>query len=112
MERRMMVKIDEWFRLETFVTALQAIDIQGLDREETAARAAMEVGRWHPVYGDPRDTTHGAGDDRPLPHELKDRVNVYVQRQIQIDLAAFRQRLAGSSSFNALLRHEIREGNL
>ena len=44
----------------------------GEDKNEAAAH----VRKIHPMYGDPDDTRHTAGDDRPLPYELKDRVNI------------------------------------
>ena len=46
---------------------------QGFDPDE----ATRKVRQMFPMYGDPLDTTHTFGDDRPLPHEVRGRVDEY-----------------------------------
>jgi len=104
LERRMMVAIDDLFRGEMYLSLWEQLG----DHEAAAA----QVRKWHPMFGDPRDTSNTDGDDRPLHLELKDRVNTYTQRQFQIDPERFRRRISGFSTFNALVRHEVRVGNL
>jgi hypothetical protein len=43
--------------------------------------AAKEVKKYFPIFGDPDDTSTSSGDDRPLPCELKDRINIYIQKK-------------------------------
>jgi hypothetical protein len=74
--------------------------------------AAATVRKAHPIYGNPKDTSHTTGDDRPLPIELKDRVNSYIMKRMRGDHKKYKRDIETSSSFNALVRKEIRAGNL
>ena len=62
--------------------------------------------------GNPDDTAHTTKDDRPLPYELKDRINIYVEKRRQSDPNKFRKEIEQSSTFNALVRKEIKKGNI
>ena len=104
LERRLMLKDDENSRLAAFMHHLD----QGVSQE----KAAIEVRRFHPIYGDPSDTSKSSGDDRPLPYELKDRINRYIEMRNQQGADFFKADLEASSSFNALVRGEIKTGNL
>ena len=104
LERRLMLKDDENSRLAAFMHHLD----QGVSQE----KAAVEVRRFHPIYGDPSDTSKSSGDDRPLPYELKDRINRYIEMRNQQGADFFKADLEASSSFNALVRGEIKNGNL
>ncbi len=44
-------------------------------------QAIAMVCKIHPVYGNPNDNSQSSGDDRPLPYELKDRINIYIQKR-------------------------------
>jgi len=81
LERRIMLQVDELTRLAVFSKQREA----GLSSEE----AARDVRKIFPTFGDPDDTRHTSGDDRPLPHELKDRINTYIQRRAQADKSSF-----------------------
>ncbi len=106
LERRLMLKEDddENSRIALFMHHLD----QGHSQEE----AAVRVKKFHPMYGDPNDTSKSSGDDRPLPFELKDRINRYIETRSQQGADSFKADLEASSSFNALVRREIRKGNL
>ncbi|MBX4206600.1 hypothetical protein KW784_02335, partial [Candidatus Parcubacteria bacterium] len=69
------------------------------------------VAKHHPVFGNPEDISHGQGDDRPLPEELKDRINIYVEKQ-GLGNSEFKKKIDSTSTFNALVRQEIRNGNI
>jgi len=73
LERRMMLKIDDISRMALF--------IKEKEQGRTAEEAAAKVRKYFPMFGNPDDATHSSGDDRPLPYELKDRVNTWIQRQ-------------------------------
>jgi len=105
-------------------------DKEGLDPKQ----ATQKVNKVMPLYGDPRDTTHFSGDDRPLPYELMERVNVYLEknthRPADLETAAPQgsdeifDRLGDKinksvvnairkcSSFNAFVRAELQAGRL
>lgn len=105
LDRKMMTKVDEMSRFALFLKLRQE---DGLCEEE----AARQVKKYFPIFGDPDDTSTSSGDDRPLPFELKDRINLYIQERSQRDLAKYKENMTQSSSFNALIRKEIKAGNV
>jgi len=105
LDRKMMIKVDDINKLTLF-TKLREQD--GLSEEE----AAREVKKYFPIFGDPNDTSTSHGDDRPLLFELKDRINVYIQKRSQTDPAKYKKEISESSSFNALIRKEVKAGNV
>lgn len=102
-ERMMMLKIDEFHRLALF--------IKEKEDGKTDDEADATVRKHHPIYGDLNDETHGSGDNRPLPLELKDRINIYIEKQ-GVGNPDFKKQIDSFSTLNALIRKEIREGNL
>lgn len=99
LSRRMMIWSESCFRYAAFLGYLD----EGLSAEEAAKR----VHNLFPTYGDPDDTTKLSGEDRPLPYELKDRVNVFKERMGALYIAAQVQRF---SSYNAFVRWAIAQG--
>ena len=79
-----------------------------MDDKEVARRIRQSEAH----YGDPEDTEHTTDDDRPLPYELMNRVNSYVERRMSTDPEKFLLEIHGRSTFNAMVRREIRDGNL
>jgi len=63
----------------------------------------------YPMYGDPSDTRHTCGDDRPLPHELRSRVDRYHEKW---GAAIIEKRSSGYTTYNAFVRAEIKHGRL
>jgi hypothetical protein len=78
----------------------------------TSEHAAIHARKFHPYYGEPDDTRVTSGDDRPLPIELMGRENAWFEKARSQGLDALRQRLQKSSSYNALMRTEIRARRL
>lgn len=105
LERRIMAKVDDFFRAAMYIHYRHE---DGLGNEE----ATTKVRKFYPIYGDPQDTTHTSGDDRPLPYEIKDRVNRYVERRSQTDSDKWQKEMEESTTFNAFIRREIRRGNI
>ena len=101
LERRMMIAIDNIFRGALFYKAKD----EGLSSDE----AAESVRKTFPMYGNPEDTSKVTGDDRLIPHELRDRVNVYLSKH---GTSVIQNKLTKYSSFNAFIRAEIKLGNL
>lgn len=81
---------------------------EGMDPEEALNKALKFI----PVYGDPGDTSHASGDDRPLPGDLKNRVTRYIIEEGGSDPASLNSSVSGHSSMNALIREEINAGRL
>jgi len=105
LERRLLLKIDETNRVGLF---LKFINFDKISRDEANAM----VIKYHPVYGDPDDTSQWTGEDRPIPPELRERVNNYVQQQQSLPLEEQQKKLEAFSSLNARIRNEIKEGNI
>ena len=105
LERRIMLKVDDIHRLALFEKLREK---EGLSVEEAARR----IGKSFPVFGDPDDTTRTTGEDRPLPYELKDRINIYIEKRSQVDPEQFKKEIEGSSSVNSFIRKEISKGNI
>ena len=104
LERKMMLKVDDVIKLSEFARIQKE---EGLNEEE----AAKKVRKFHVIYGEPDDTTHTVGDDRPLPEELKDRIDIYIEKQTT-NQEKFKKEIEESSTLNALLRKEIKKGNI
>ena len=104
-EIRILLKVDDVNRHALF----------GKFREEDGLsedKAAKGVRKSYPLFGDPDDTTHTTGEDRPLPYELKDRIKRYVEKRMQTDPEIFKKEIGQSSTFNALIREEVRKRNV
>jgi hypothetical protein len=105
LERRMICKIDEMNRILLFEKLVQS----GGVAEPEAARM---VAKRFPIYGDPNHLVLEAEDDRPLPFELKWRVNRYMTERTQSDAETFHEEVEASTSLNALLRRALIDGKL
>ena len=105
LDRRLIVRVDEIHRMVLFEMLVHK------DGKEEAEAAGI-VGRRLPIFGDPEFQGHGLVQDRPLPFELKGRVNRFLTRQKGSRGTKYRKKLESASSLNALLRQGIREGQL
>ncbi len=77
----------------------------GLEADKAMARLRVIF----PMYGDSNDNTHTSGDDRPLRHELRGRVDRYRERYSPQEVAEARKHF---TPFNAFVRSEMRNGPL
>jgi hypothetical protein len=105
LERRMICKVDEMNRILLFEKLMQ-------DSEITEPEAARLVAKRFPIYGDPEHLVLETVEDRPLPFELKWRVNHYISERTQDDTDRFKQEVEASTSLNAVLRKALREKKL
>lgn len=103
-ERRVMLKVNEFHQLTLFVKSLE----DGLSEDDALNR----VSKYHPLYGDPADTSQTTSEDRPIPFELKNRVDIYINKRFATDNEKYKKEIEASSTFNAFLRKEIKAGNL
>jgi hypothetical protein len=102
-ERIMMLKVDEFNQSTLYMSQIDA---------GKSTEALNMVSKYHPVYGDFNDETYGREDDRRLPYELKNRINIFIEKYTKIDPEAYKQNIEKSSTFNSLVRKEIRAGNI
>jgi len=105
LERRMICRVDEMNRIMLFEKLMQE---SGATEPETA----RIVARRFPIYGDREHLVLGTDDDRPLPFELKWRVNRYISERTQSDPDGFWKETEASTSLNALLRRALRQNEL
>jgi hypothetical protein len=105
LDRKMMMKVDDMSKLALFIKLKE-------ENGCTEAEAAMRVKKFFPIYGDPEDTSTSTGDDRPLPFELKDRINIYIEKVSRSDPNRYKREVEKASSFNALIRKEIKNGKI
>ena len=71
-QRRMVVWHENAFRYANFLSLRE----DGLNADE----AMVRVRAMFPMYGDPNYRTHTSGDNSPLRHELRGRVDRYRER--------------------------------
>lgn len=82
---------------------LSAKEDEGLTSKDAAAR----VHKMFPMYGDPDDTSILSGENQPLPHELRGRVDSYNQVHGAEYIA---DQVKNFSSYNAFVRHAVEAG--
>jgi hypothetical protein len=104
LERRMMLKVDEQRRTTQYLRYRQA----GLSKDEAGER----IRTYYPTYGDPDDLPMTSPEDNHLPPELKRRIDRYIQKRLEIDGDGLRAEMEASTTFNALVRKEIKNGKL
>ncbi len=104
-ERMMMLKVDEFYRMALHIKCREE---DGMSVEQ----AAEQIRRSHPIFGNPEDATHTQGDDRPIPEELKGRINIYIEKRMKSDPEKFKAEIKQSTTFNALIRKAICAGKL
>ena len=105
LERRMICKIDEMNRILLFEKLVHG-------NGDTESEAARMVAKRFPIYGDPEHLVLETDDDRPLPFELKWRINHYLSKRTEADSDGFREEVEASTSLNAILRKAVRQKKL
>ena len=105
LERRLICKIDEMNRILLFE---RLVKVDGM----TEPKAARTVAKRYPIYGDPDHLVLDTDDDRPLPFEMKWRINRYISEKTKIEPDGFQKEVEAATSLNALLRQAIRRSEL
>lgn len=105
LERRMMIEIDAAKIFATFQKLTKEFNVV----EEKALKI---IRKSHPIFGNPGDTSDAIGEDRPLPYELMDRINIYIEKMWHADSEKCKKEVEKSSTLNALIRKEIKQGNI
>lgn len=107
LERRMMILQDQ-------ITKMAAFD-KYIDEGMSSIDAGVEARMAFPIYGDPCDTSVIKEEHRPLPIELKDRINLWaIEQSISWDgnIEKLQEQVAEVGSLNALIRVEVRAARL
>lgn len=108
LQRRMVIWSENLHRVAMTTSLWEP----GLPKDEEE-KIAAKIRKTFPKYGDSDDTSVTSGDDRPLPHELRGRVDRWRIKIISEEgEEKMREKINRYSTFNALVRDEIREGNL
>lgn len=116
-ERSMMLAVDEMHRMALFISELKKSTESS--KEKAGEQVSKIVWKSHPTYtyGDPKDKKDSVPkwvkeEDFPLPIELKDRINIYIEKRAKSDPEKYKKDIETSSTFNALVRKEIKAGNI
>ena len=104
LERRIIEKIDDDIIIVNFINNCK----EGMSEEE----AAKNVRKFYPMYGDLKETSKPIGNDRSLPEELRNRINAYIEKRAKTDPEEYKKEIEKSTTFNALVRGEIKKGNI
>ena len=102
LQKLMVEWSEEIFRYASF---LSFKDDKKLSDDDAILRERMMF----PMYGDPTDTSHTQGNDRPLTPALRGRVDSYRESH---DVYSIQQQVSKYSSYNAFVRAEIISGHL
>lgn len=104
LQRRMVIWSENVFRLANFISFQE-------DHGLTPEVARDKTKKMFPIYGDPKDIRdfHVSYDDRPLPNELRSRVDIYREKH---GAEVILKKVSKYSSFNAFVRVEIKKGKL
>lgn len=105
LDRRLMLYIQDLLEMALFLKLTQG---DGLSKTD----ALIRLRKHRPSYGEPCNTQNRQDDDRPLPFELRDRINASMGRRGSSDLAELRHDLDHSTSFNSFVRREMRLGRI
>lgn len=116
-ERNIMLAVDEMHRGALFISELEKSTEPS--EEKAFDQAAKIVWKFHPTYtyGDPKDKKESIPkwvkeEDLPLPIELKDRIDIYIEKRAKSDSEKYKKEIESSPTFNALVRKEIKAGNI
>ena len=99
-ERRMSEELDNILK--------STLIVEELKKGKTMDEATEQVFKWHPIYGDPRDESKRTGENKPLPYELRARINIYIEQVAKQKPNKYRNEIESFSSFNAFVRKKIK----
>jgi len=71
-----------------------------------------KIPKYCPIFGDPYDSSNSDNKHDPLPFELMNRINIYVEKRIKINPEQFKEEIENSPNFNSLIREEIKKNNI
>jgi len=98
---------EEHLAMVAFLDGLQkGLDSEAATRKMTKQMALYRYGLSYekpPVF---------VGDNRRLPYEIKDRVDMHIEKRIKQDQEGFKREFESATSFNAYIRAKVTAGEL
>lgn len=107
LERYMIIANDNHFNMVKI--------LEGIESGKEKIEAIEDIKKYTPIYGPPpKNISKSKGKDEPLPYELKDRINKYIEEYNIKNPSGeeLKKKWKSYSSFNVLIRDEIKKGNL
>lgn len=102
-QRNQIIEEDNLYRSSAFI---ELRTNKGLSLKETQKKLWVAF----PLYGDPRNEDIQKGKDKPLPFELKDRINRYTEKlALNGGIGQFVNDLKRETSYNAFIRKLVKE---
>ncbi len=80
-----------------------------ISEEKAIEEGINQVRKYHPIYS---AYLKPMSKEDPIPIELKDRVNIYIEKRSKGNIDEYKREIEESSSFNDLIRREIKNGKL
>lgn len=104
-ERKLTAKFDAMLRQSQLTELMRN---SGLTEED----ATSIIKKNYPVFGMDDNASLTNDEDRDLPFELMERVNHYIENSFRKEPEKLNKAIESSSSLNALIRREIKRGNI
>jgi len=104
LERLALLRMDDYIHFSSYIGHRN----NGMSEKE----AASEVRKTHPYYGLPQADEIVQNEDVPLPWELRDRINIYIEHMAINHPEEYKKKFHSFETFNAHIRSVIREGGL
>lgn len=105
-----MDSVDRIMTMRLFTLVVGAFWLSVRRQTGPGPQAGLMTRKVHPCFGNPDDRP--GPPNSPIPVELHKRINVYSYNRRMNGPHAFNNDIDNSTTFNALIRREIREGNL
>lgn len=102
LQRLMVEWSEELIRYSAFLSSKN-------DDKLSSDEAINQVRMMLPMYGDPTDTSHSQGDDRPISPALRGRVDIY---RASHNVYFIKSQVDEFSSYNAFIRAQITGGHI
>jgi predicted RNase H-like HicB family nuclease len=113
LQRRIVLWSENIHRVAMASSLLKPLWESGNLSKDAEEKVAAKVRKTFPMYGDPDNTRVTSGDNRPLPHELRGRIDRWRIKLItEQGEQMIKEKLNSYSTFNAFVRDEIRKGSL
>ncbi len=109
LERRIMLKYDDFEKTKLFIYYIENPPNGLVEQDDIFEYAAHRVKKIHPYDGIPEKGD--ISEDRLLPVELKNRINKYIESRAY-NSQKYKDDVENSSSYNAFVRNEIKNGRL
>ncbi|MBI4708699.1 MAG: hypothetical protein HY764_00650 [Candidatus Portnoybacteria bacterium] len=103
-ERKMQEQVDLFYQTALLIS----LNERGLSEGERV----LELQKAYPIYGEATLAQNiPEGDDKPLPFELKDRVNIFLEKYVG-NSEKLKSELNNFSSLNAFIRDKVKQGEI